>query len=115
MAMTMMRKSACRCRVSALQGRAGSALAPWAPPAAGTGRCDREEEEGGGVSALPAPQVDGGSSPSERLLTKNAGNSRCPQPDQNLTGLGESKVRCERGQKRRLGENVRVIFCVRMV
>ena len=117
MVMTMMRKSACRCRVSALQGRAGSALATWAPPAAGTGRCDREEEEeeGGGVSALPAPQVDGGSSPSERLLTKNAGNSRCPQPAQNLTGLGESKVRCERGQKRRLGENVRVIFCVRMV
>ena len=68
-----------------------------------------------GVSALPAPQVDGGSSPSERLLTKNAGNSRCHPPAQNLTELGESKVRCERGQKRRLGENVRVIFCVRMV
>ena len=67
MAMTMMRKSACRCRVSALQGRAGSALATWAPPAAGTGRCDREEEEeeGESVHYLPrrwtegAPRVSG--------------------------------------------------------
>ena len=90
--MLMMRRSACRCRVGALQGKAWTALATWAPPAAGTGRCDREEEEkeeeeeegrgGGGVSALPAPQVDGGSSPSERLLTKNTGNSSCPQPVQ---------------------------------
>ena len=92
MIVVMMRRSACRCRVGALQGKAWSALATWAPPAAGTGRCDRveeEEEEGeeegrgvGGVSALPAPQVEGGSSPSERLLNKNTGNSSCPQPVQ---------------------------------
>ena len=54
-------------------------LLPPPAPADATGRRRR-----GGVSALPAPQVDGGSSPSERLLTKNAGNSRCPQPAQNL-------------------------------
>ena len=45
MKVVMMRRSACRCRVGALQGKAWSALATWAPPAAGTGRCDRVEEE----------------------------------------------------------------------
>ena len=57
-------------------------LPPPAPAGATGGR--RRRRRGRGVSALPAPQVDGGSSPSERLLTKNAGNSRCPQPAQNL-------------------------------
>ena len=87
--------------MGALQGKAWSALATWAPPAAGTGRCDRgEEEEGRGVSALPAPQVDGGSSPSERLLAKNTGNSSCPLPAQDRLVREGYKVRGEEGQRR---------------
>ena len=74
MVMTMMRKSACRCRVSALQGRAGSALATWAPPAAGTGRCDREEEEEGeSVHYLPRRWKEPGSPCHELALAKNTG------------------------------------------
>ena len=62
--------------MGASRGKAWSALATWAPPAAGTGRCDQEEEKeeeeegkGGGwkesVHYLPrrwtegAPRVSG--------------------------------------------------------
>ena len=55
-------------------------LLPPPAPAGATGRRRRRRRRERGVSALPAPQVDGGSSPSEPLLTKNTGNFSCPQP-----------------------------------
>ena len=73
-------------------------LLPPPAPVGATG--GRRRRRGRGVSALPAPQVDGGSSPSERLLTNNTGNSSCPLPAQDKLGREGYKVRGEEGQTR---------------
>ena len=118
MVMTMMRKSACRCRVSALQGRAGSALATWAPPAAGTGRCDRGEEEGEGEGSQCTTCPTGGRR--ELPECQSGFSPKTPATpaalDQFGTQAGQRegyKVRGEGGQRRRRSVRieVRVIPC----
>ena len=117
--MVMTRRSACGCGgVGALQGKAWSALATWAPPAAGTGRCDRGEEEGEGEGSQCTTCPTGGRR--ELPECQSGFSPKTPATpaalDQFGTQAGQRegyKVRGEGGQRRRRSVRieVRVIPC----